>query len=119
MLDEYDIGRHRFCELKHFCMQYPDWVTGYKRIKNDGLCKGEHDITGDTAVQKTDYWHAIELIETTARATSLAYADYILKSVTEDVSYSYLKNKGLKCDKDTFDELRGRFFYLLSLRKGM
>ena len=119
MLEEYDIGRHRFCELKHFCMQYPDWVACYRRVKGNGLCKGEDDITGDTAVQKADYGHAIELIETTARATSLAYADYILKSVTEDVSYSYLKDKGLRCDKNTFDELRGRFFYLLSLRKGM
>ena len=121
MLNEYDIGRHRFCELKHFCMQYKDWRETYSRIKDNGLqnSRDERDITGNTAAIKTDYEHAIELIETTARATSLVYADYILRSVTEDVSYSYLKNEGLRCDKDTFDALRGRFFYLLSLRKGV
>lgn len=119
MLEEYDIGRHRFCELKHFCLQYQDWKDIYQRVKDDKYSNSKDDITARTAILKTDYGNAIKLIETTARATSQAYADYILESVTKDVSYSYLKDKGLKCDKDAFDTLRGRFFYLLSLRKGM
>lgn len=108
----YELSRHRFCELKHFCLQYPEWKQRYLAVKG----KAE-DPTADTAVKKTEYMSAIELIETTARATSLVYAKDILRSVTQDKSYTELKSEGMTLDKATFDDLRSRFFFLLSLRR--
>jgi hypothetical protein len=40
--NKYWIDRHRYYELKHFCMQYPIWKDSYSAL--DGYCKRPVDL---------------------------------------------------------------------------
>lgn len=106
----YELSRHRFAELKHFCLQYDEWKHQHQILTKQSL------PPPDSAVPKTAYSQAIRLIEMTAEDTNGELAQYILASVTRDVSISMLH---LPCDSKTFDFYRRKFFWLLSERKGL
>lgn len=106
----YELSRHRFAELKHFCLQYGEWKQRYTLRNEQSLPPPE------TAIPKTAYLNAIRLIETTASDTSPALGSYILESVTRDVS---VRQVNPPCDSETFDFYRRKFFWLLSERKGL
>ena len=73
------------------------------------------DPTGESAVLKSFYGERIDLIERTARATDEGLHTYILKAVTEEVSYTYLKTKmNIPCSRNTYYDRYRRFFWLLS-----
>ena len=106
----YELSRHRFAELKHYCLQYPEWKAQYILLDKKTLPRPE------TAIPKTEYLRAIELIETTAMDTDVKLGQYILESVTRDVSVKLL---GPPCDPEEFDFYRRKFFWLLNLKKGI
>lgn len=106
----YELSRHRFAELKHFCMQYNEWRSQYVLRDEQSLPPPE------SSIPKTLYLKAIRLIETTAADTDKCLGEYILKSVTQDVSVTKLNPP---CDSKTFDFYRRKFFWLLSERKGL
>ena len=106
----YELSRHRFSELKHFCMQYNEWKRRYVSQDEKSLPPPE------TAIPKTAYLNAIRLIETTASDTNAKLGPYILESVTRDVSIKQLKPP---CDSKTFGFYRHKFFWLLSERQGL
>lgn len=106
----YELSRHRFAELKHFCMQYEEWKQQYALQEEQSLPPPE------TAIPKTAYLNAIQLIETTAVDTSAILGSYILNSVTQNVS---IRQINPPCDSKTFEFYRRKFFWLLSERKGL
>lgn len=122
--NKYWIERHRYYELKHFCLQYPDWKKAYlaldgmsKRLNDIGSVSGRYsnnDPTGRCAVARTFYSERIEMIEKVARNTDTELASYILEGVTKGVSYDCLKARlDIPCCKDTYYDRYRRFFYLL------
>lgn len=106
----YELSRHRFAELKHFCLQYSEWQELFKMSDEASLPPPE------TAIPKTAYSRAMDLIETTAMDTCEDLSSYILDSVTHDWSTSRVNPP---CDASTFDFYRRKFFWLLSDRKGL
>jgi hypothetical protein len=62
---EYELSKHRFYELKHFCLQYPAWKTLYSEL--DGW-KGKGDTTSRDGIKRADLRTNIELIETCANS---------------------------------------------------
>lgn len=123
--NKYWIDRHRYYELKHFCLQYPTWKKAYAAIdgmtsRPDNLgifCKTYKipDITCECAAMKYYYSKLIKMIEDCATETHEYMAVYILKAVTEGRGYEYLRvNMGIPCCKDTYYELYRRFFWLLN-----
>lgn len=112
---DYTLSAHRYRELKHFCLQYYEMKDRVRRLSEKLYADTEIDLVGDTATELVNLIQGIRLIETTAIATDRVYAKYIFKSVTEDVSFSKL---GILADKGEFDDLRSKFFWLLSERKG-
>ena len=126
--NKYCISQHRYYELKHFCLQYPIWK---KTLSALGGCKyGRSDIsvtrpdgsvsdpTADFAEEKIFYSERISMIERTADQTDHELSDYILKGVTEGVSYEHLKAKlNIPCCREKYYELYRRFFYLLSIER--
>lgn len=98
----YELPVHRYRELKHFCLQYPE----FKRIYA-GLCMPHDGETERVAIDKTEYGHAIRLIETTAWDVSHERYDQLMVSVTQDKYYNELK------------DLRMKFFWMLSRSKGI
>lgn len=114
----YELSRHRYLELKHYCLQYPEWKILYSELAAKGLGKGfkQENPTATTAVKLADYKLNIELIEKTAYDADPEFSSYILRSVTEDISFSQLN---LPCEKEIFVLFRMKFYWLLSQRKGI
>ena len=51
--------KHRYYELKHFCLQYHDWIRQY----NDVSIKGGMDPTGDEAIRLAKLRERIDAID--------------------------------------------------------
>ena len=127
--NKYWIDKHRYYELKHFCLQYPQWRKFYKAI--DGLIfptvtldntprsKSVSDFTAKQAVAKAYYADKIEMVEKAAEQADKELAGYILKAVTEGLSYTYLKSKlEIPCGKDMYYDRYRKFFWILSELRG-
>ncbi len=126
--NQYWIERHRYYELKHFCLQYPIWKKAYLAL--DGLAKRPNDLsifaksgqisnpTEQCAEAREIYIRKMELVEQAALATDADLASYILKAVTVGLSYDSLKARlEIPCCKDTYYNLYRRFFWLLNKRR--
>lgn len=119
----YYISKHRYYELKHFCLQYPEWrkelhelyYAPGSKIVQVGYSDGFSDRTGDLAVRRGMLERRMELVEQTAMATDPELVDYILTSVTDGVSYEFLMTRmNIPCCRDTFYDRYRKFFKLLS-----
>lgn len=123
--NKYYVEKHRYYELKHFCLQYPTWKKAYTAL--DGLSKRPSDLalfsktndvsspTERAAVSKAYFSERIEMIENACRETDEVLGDYILTAVTEGCSYNTLQTKyGIPCCKEVYYDLYRRFFWLLS-----
>lgn len=123
--NKYWIEKHRYYELKHFCLQYPIWEKAYQAL--DGFSKKTDTLV---AISKTNvisdpvakcvesrlfYSERMNMIENIANETDPLLASYILKAVTEGIAYDYLKVKfNIPCCKEVYYELYRRFFWLLN-----
>jgi hypothetical protein len=73
------------------------------------------DPTTKRAMMKVHYAEKIHLIEKAARSADRYLYEYILKAVTENLSYTYLKSKlDIPCGKDMYYDRYRRFFWLLN-----
>lgn len=122
--NKYYIDKHRYYELKHFCLQYNEWKREYSkcseailfasRIENVPTSNTPSDITAKYAIQKAYYAKRIEMIEIAARDADDFLYPFILKAVTEGLSYPYLKTKlNIPCSRDTYYDRYRKFFWLL------
>lgn len=72
------------------------------------------DPTARRAIMKAYYLEKIELIENTAKEADKYLYDYILRAVTEGLSYTYLKTiLKMPCGRDLYYDRYRRFFWLL------
>ena len=123
--NRYYIDKHRHYELRHFCLQYPSWKKAYVDCmdgdipvamiagarQNDGL----YDPTSARAITRAHYSRRMEMLEQVAKDADKYLWRYILKAVTEGLSYTYLKTKlDIPCGKDMYYDRYRRFFWLLS-----
>ena len=122
---KYWIDKHRHYELKHFCLQYPMWKKAYADFCDTNIALSTIDrvptsnLPGDPtakrAMMKAHYSKRIDLIEKVAKEADRYLSDYILKGVTENLSYTYLKSKlDIPCGKDMYYDRYRRFFWILS-----
>lgn len=127
--NKYWISKHRHYELKHFCLQYPTWKREFAAYKNIGpnLSKFEalysgsmkSDPTANWAVKRAYYSERIELVENAAREADYILYKYILKAVTEGLSFTYLKTiLRMPCSRDIYYDRYRRFFWLLNQMRG-
>lgn len=123
--NKYWISKHRHYELKHFCLQYPTWKREYNRLIGSCVQSSviEHksstnipsDPTGNCVLIKDYYANKIKLIDEAAKGADEYLYEYILKAVTEGLSYTYLQTvMGIPCSRDTYYDRYRKFFWLLS-----
>ena len=123
--NKYWIDKHRHYELKHFCLQYPIWKRTYAALNDLGasISKFERlpstnipsDPTAKCALRKAYYLERIKLIEDIAIQADPYLHSYILKAVTEELSFTYLKSRlEIPCGRDMYYDRYRRFFWLLS-----
>lgn len=122
--NKYWIPKPRYYELKYFCLQYPSWKQAYAAL--DSLSKRPADLavfsktnvcsdpTSKCVESRIYFYERICMIETACKSTDNGLADYILKGVTEGISYEQLKIKyNIPCCRDTYYKLYRKFFWLL------
>lgn len=123
--NKYWIDRHRFYELKHFCLQYKYWKKVYSALHDMGTVratlkdvpgpKGMSDITASCAIRKTELANRIKMVESAAIEADRELWYYIVKAVTEGLSYTQLKMQfDIPCSRDTYYDRYRRFFWLLN-----
>lgn len=123
--NNYWIDKHRYYELKHFCLQYPIFKSAYNAVgmynnKSVHSIMSKKQVTNDSAidniVESRLYWRErMKLIEDAAMETDPVIGQYILKGVTEGFGYPYLKTRlNIPCCKDTYYQLYRKFFWILS-----
>ena len=123
--NKYWISKHRYYELKHFCLQYPVWkkivLDGYSSSMSSSIVERipstnrPGDPTSKLAILNVYYMDRIRLIEKIAEETDKCLSYYILKGVTEGLSYTYLKSRlEMPCGRDMYYDRYRRFFWLLS-----
>lgn len=124
--NKYWISKYKYYELKYFCLQYPEWKMIYEcldnpRIPSVNAIKEHMDISNPTeelAITKSLYSEKMKLIEQTAKETDEALSNYILKAVTQDLSFTYLSTVlDIPCSRGTYYDRYRRFFWLLSKKR--
>lgn len=122
--NKYWIDRHRYYELKHFCLQYKQWKKTYSTLNDLGLSKvaftglptsnEPSDLTADYAIRKVEIGNKIKMVESAAIEADRELWYYIVKAVTEGLAYTQLKTMfDIPCSRDTYYDRYRRFFWLL------
>ena len=123
----YYISKHRYYELKHFCLQYHEWRNViFSRGGFSGKCLEWHgkkqtefvDPTCAEVIFSEEARKNIEMVEKAAEETDDLIGLYILEAATDGVSYTYLKLvEDMPCSRDKFYICYHKFFWILSQLK--
>lgn len=127
--NKYYIDKHRYYELKHFCMQYNEWKKEYascnesiifaSKFEKESTSNVPSDITAKYAIKRAYYAGRIKIVEKAAMEADEFLYPYILKAVSEGLSYTYLKTKlDIPCGRDMYYDRYRKFFWLLSEARG-
>lgn len=127
--DDYGISKHRYEELRAFCLQYDEKKSkinrGLNAVVNDGM--PHSSIVGSPtearAIQNAAYQKDCDMIEQAAQAASPDIASYIIKSVTNGLSYTFVEYDGelgrIPCGRNDFYAYRRLFYhYLDRIKRG-
>lgn len=122
--NKYWISKNRHYELKYFCLQYPSWKKECNFIDSISLTYVTQDriidnkitdLTANCAIRKAYYTDMIRVVEKAANDTDEDLRWYILKGVTEGLSYNILKARfNIPCGRDMYYDRYRRFFWLLN-----
>ncbi len=128
--NKYWISKHRYYELKHFCMQVPEWkkelaaLDGYREestpIDISKIGTDESSVE-KTALKRDEIKERLRMIsEAVVRTDELrSLGRFVLEGVINNLPYDKLNAKmTVPCSKDEYYEYYRKFFYILSgLRK--
>ena len=123
--NKYWIEKHRYYELKHFCLQYPLWKKAYNDINEFGNSASIFSVNSKTNKKidpvekcvevKTYYLNRMNMVKNVAEEAEALLSEYIILAVTEGFTYTYLSMKlDIPCSRDHYYEVYRRFFWLLS-----
>ena len=116
----YYISRHRYYELKHFCLQYGEWKKAYRDL--NGLpsrfsstteqpqMSGHSDPTAMYAEARIYYKDRMCMVEESAAKAAGDMGGLMLRAVTEGVSSEHISPP---CCKEVWYAAYRRFFWLL------
>ena len=114
MKTEYELSKHRFYELKHLCLQYPEWEKLYSQL--DGWSveanKSEGDTTSRDGIRRADLMRNMVMITDICHSVCEKYEHRLFDLVTRG-----LKPR-LNWDEKDFWYYYRKFFWELSRRRG-
>lgn len=105
MTNKYDLSKHRFYELKHWCLQYPEWEALYNDI--DGYCKQHGDTTSKDGILLAELYTKMALVRKVCQDTDADISEELLRTVT---------GKSIEIPSTSY--IYKRFFWLLDKVKG-
>lgn len=125
--NEFWIPHYKYLELLNFCKQYPEWkkdyilISGYKNNYEYSKIPLTYEIsnrTEDLALKKQALYEKIQLLQDTAKEVDPIYWNYILKGITENYTYEYLKLQlNIPYCRTTYYRLYRKFFWILSKKR--
>ena len=118
--NKYYISKYRFLELKYFCLQYPEFKSKYEAVTYYPSYKLNCEIHTHHAIdhifniveEREQFRKKMDIIEQSCIAADPDIYPWILKSVTQGISFQNLWD--IPCCKDTFYDRYHKFFWLLS-----
>ncbi len=118
--NEYYISKHRYYELKHYCLQYNLWrralaIMNLYPGKSEGIVQGNtSDPTNNLAEKRSQYLDKIEMLDKVAKDTDPVIGPCVLKGIITGMSYDALKTQiDIPCCKDSYYTIYRKFFWLL------
>ena len=120
------LDKNRYYELKYFCFQYPewlrqletlDWYTNTNGIQTKSANGSYSDKTYSTVAKREIYLKNIEMIKKVATSVDEYLSKYLIKGVTENLSYDILKVRfDIPCSRGVYYKKYRHFFALLDLQ---
>ena len=108
------IPKHRYYELKHFCLQYPDWKKALVLLDGwnteprgiPGIIKGRppESPTERQAIARLYYSGQIAIVDRCIEKLDPTLAPFILKGVTEGIGFEKLQAQGCPCCREMYYE---------------
>jgi len=125
--NKYWLPKHRYYELKHYCLQYPEWKRLYSSLEfkmevdQSGIRASEPGKpTEKYAIIRAECKKAMELVERCCKDATPELWRWLLKAVTQGASFVQLQCKDeIPCGKDMYYDCYRRFFYILSQKRGI
>ena len=124
---EYEISRHRYRELKEFCLQYEEKKAELKQLYSSSSVPPEVSVMGGTpgkpterkAMRAINLKNDIEVIEkalNNACGDDVGMVELLKKNVT--LGYGFDNLGSVPCACRTFYKYRRKFFFILNQEKG-
>ena len=121
-LNEYNISKYRYRELKNFCLQYREkkmqlssiTLLGSAGTESNGKGSAISDRTANDAIRIAEIKNDIDLIESCAKEVSGLLYEYLIANVVDEIPYERMS---IPVGRRKFYETRRKFFYILSQRK--
>lgn len=120
--NEYHIEKHRYYELKHYCLQYNLWkralvtINVYPTQMGDKVIfpNTQSDPTAELAEKRIQYADKIEMLDRVAFEADPIIGPYVLKGIVAGMSYETLRTRtNIPCGKDLYYAVYRKFFWLL------
>lgn len=122
------ISKHRYYELRHMCLQYPEWKKAIKEIDGYDECihvKAANRANGSVSdrvakavVRRELYFQKIRMVERVCKEADPTIARYLLKGITEGITYEFLKSRyDIPCSRDYYFNRYHQVFKLLDLKE--
>ncbi len=122
--NKYWIPKFRYLELKNWCLQYPDWMkdlASISELKTHSQIFPSGNFSDSTlllVLMRDKFLVNITLLEDIAKQADDFLAPWIIKGVTENISYDYLHLKlDMPTSRDTYYDRYRRFFWLLDQKR--
>ena len=120
------MDKNRYLELKHFCLQYSTWKKLYTEI--DGIpnrkfspvknLKNNSDPVFHAVERREEYLDKIKMVEEAVRIADSELYDYLLKGVTEGISYYGLRLQyDMPACKDRYYRAYRKLFFILDISR--
>ena len=122
--NKYWIPKYRYLELKNFCLQYPEWKISLASLDPLQAHSLKHasgkitDPTNDYAIQRSNLQNKISIIDTCAEQADASIAYWLIKGITQNYSYEYLKYQlNLPASRDYYYDRYRKFFWILDRQR--
>lgn len=117
------LPKHRYYELRHFCLQYKDWqkqlsmleATQTSELADRRMSTKRSNPTERIAMMRATLSENIRVVEDTVKLANPELAKWLLIGVTESRSFDNLKTiLDIPCERDMYYNCYRKFFWLLS-----
>lgn len=125
----YHLSKDRYLELRHFCLQYPEWRKGMALLDGWKKCPEELNTrivvgnvpsspTEQTAIAREYLSRRIKMVEGCLGKLDQAIAPFVLEGVTKGMSYDSLRTRGCPCCREVYYQQYRLYFWVLSIERG-